>query len=147
VPTLNSFADHILDWQTLLLNYELNAGILAPAEPQRDALEAILSQAQEIKARQLQHIGEKQLATQQVENITAVGREAARRLRRAIEANVGTDSELLVQFGIAPIRRRSRKKKAPVTPQPPAGGNPEPEPEPEPESPPVEIAKAESEIG
>ena len=130
-----SFADLVENWEGLLRAYDDNADRLTAALVQRQALEAVLGQAQEIKARQLSHIGAKQRASQEIRGVTAAGKEAARRLRNAVKANVGTDNELLAQFKIAPRRPRSRKTQ-PEPPQPPAPPPPTVEAQP----PPVETS-------
>lgn len=127
----SSFADHILDWEGLIMAFDEHADLLAPAAPQRQALEEVLDEAKEIKARQDSHIGAKQRATQEIRLVKPAGREAARRLRRAIAATVGTDNELLTQFKITPIRPRTKKKQAggAPSPQPPTETPPEEPPQ------------------
>jgi hypothetical protein len=49
------------------------------------------------------------------------GREISRRLRGFAKSQLGTKSELLVQFGAAPIRRPSRRRVKPDAPPPPQG--------------------------
>jgi len=109
--------------------YDLNADALAPARPQRDALEAVLEQVRDAKEVQLQYVGLKQQATKDMLRTMTAGEEAARCLRRAVEANLGTDSEILAQFELKP--RRPRKRKQPAT-EPPAPQEPPEEEQPEP---------------
>jgi hypothetical protein len=52
-----------------------------------------------------------------------------RRLRAMVKATLGTNKEILVQFGIAPNRKRGKKKaalkpKPPESPSPPTAGPP-----------------------
>jgi hypothetical protein len=127
-----SFSSRVENWETMLRAYDLNAALLAPALPQRDALEAVLEQARDAKDAQLQHTSLKQQATKDMLRTMAAGDEAARCLRRAVEANLGTDSELLVHFELTPRRPRRRRKPAteePAPTEPPSEEPTEPQPE------------------
>jgi len=69
--------------------------------------------------------GNKQRITQELSKVIEGGKEAARRLRLAVKANIGTDNEQLVQFNVAPRRARGPKKPKvkppPVDTPPPVG--------------------------
>jgi hypothetical protein len=128
----DSFGNRVEHWQTMLGAFDLNADVLAPARPQRDALEAVLEQVWESKETQLQYVGLKQQASKVLLRMMAAGEEAARCLRRAVEANLGTDSEILAQFELTPRRPRKRKLpeiEEPAPQEPPGGESPEPLPE------------------
>jgi hypothetical protein len=130
MPAATSFADVIRDWESLLAAHTDNVEVLAPAEAQRRALEEFLPKARELKARQESHDATKQQTTQEITALVKDGREAARRLRNAVKANMGTKNERLTQFKIAPIRPRgARKTKSPGTP-PPDGSAAQPPPKP-----------------
>jgi ATP-dependent Zn protease len=119
MPAATSFADVIRDWERLMAAHTDNAEILAAAEAQRRALEEFLPKARELKARQESHDATKKQITQEIKALVKDGREAARRLRNAVKANMGTKNERLTQFNIAPIRERgARKTKSPGTPPP-----------------------------
>src|SRR5262245_42964847 len=85
-----SFADKVENWEGLIRAFDEHADLLVNAQPQRQALVAVLSQARTTKARQKLHIGLKQQASQDLDAVMAKGDEAARCLRRAVAANVGT---------------------------------------------------------
>jgi hypothetical protein len=121
-----SFADKVENWEGLVRAFDEHAGLLVNAQPQRETLATVLSQARATKARQKLHIGLKQQASQDLDLVMAKGDEAARCLRRAVAANAGTRSEILAQFDIAPIRPRSNKK--PDVETPPAPEVPPPPP-------------------
>ena len=126
MASINSFADLMLDWQKLLAACAANAPALTTAEPQRALVETMLKDAQDLKAQQDAHTASKQATVQQLDDLLRDGREAARRLRALVKATLGTDNELLVQFGIAPNRKRGKKKvalqsKPPGSPPPTAG--------------------------
>jgi hypothetical protein len=119
-------------WENLVRAFDRNSGPLAPAQGQRDTLAAALAQARDAKELQLFYIGLKQRATQDMTLAMTAGAEAARCLRRAVAANMGTSNEILAQFQIPPRRSRKRKTTGQETPPP---GTPPEEPE-EPETPP-----------
>ena len=120
MPNISSFADLFRDWDQLLLAYVDSTDLLAPAEPQRAALERTLTSLRDLKARQESHTAVRQQMTQEVANLVQQGREEARRLRGMVKGLMGTTNERLVQFKVAPIRSRSRKVQKPV-PLPPTG--------------------------
>jgi hypothetical protein len=126
MATNNSFADLMQDWQKLLAACAANASELTTAEPQRAQVEKMLQDAKDLKAQQDAHTASKQSTVQQLEDLLRDGREAARRLKALVKAALGTDNERLVQFGIAPNRKRGKKKQAlkPQESPPPTVGPP-----------------------
>jgi len=116
MATATSFADVILDWERLLAAHEDNSGILGSAEPQRAALEGLLAEARELKARQDSFTAAKQQATDDLGVAVADGREVARRYRSAVKAVLGTRSQRLVQFGIEPLPERKPRRTPPPPP-------------------------------
>lgn len=102
-----TFSGETRDWEELLAGYMDNAELLVFAEPQKVALEGILSEVKAVKDLQLSHNAARQQTTQQLKELMERGREAARRLRGAVKANLGTKNERLVQFNLKPIRSRS----------------------------------------
>ena len=125
-----SFADVLQDWEKLRAGHADNAEVLAPAEPQRAALEQVLTQARELKARQDSHNAQRQRLTQEINALLVVGREAARRYRAAVKANMGTKNKQLVQFDIAPIPERVTRKAQTAGTKPPGDSTGTPAPQP-----------------
>jgi hypothetical protein len=126
MATSNSFADVMLEWKKILAACADNAPALTAAEPQRAVVERMLKEAEELRALQDSHQAAKQAIRQQLGLLVHDGREATRRLKGAVKANLGTNNELLVQFNIQPIRRRgSRKAKRLPAAKPPAEGTPQ----------------------
>lgn len=111
-----SFADTTRRWESLLAACIANGGSLPDSEPFQLALSDILNEVREIKALQEDLDGRRQGTTQRLGEAVARGEEAARRLRGYVKARMGTRTEFLVQFGIAPIRSRSRSRKPPIDP-------------------------------
>ena len=108
MPNINSFADLVQDQEKLLRAFQDNAEILAPAEPQRDAVASNVALLQEIKARQDSFAAQRQKATQELVALMQQAREDARRLRALVKGLLGTTNERLVQFQVAPLRSRPR---------------------------------------
>ena len=123
----NAFADILRDWDILLAACKDNGEALQAAEPQRAEMERLTNLVRDLKDRQESLTAARQEITQKLTQAVLDGREAARRLRGAVKANLGTKTERLVQFKVAPNRPRGpRKPKTapPVLPlpaeQPPA---------------------------
>ncbi|HEX9945700.1 MAG TPA: hypothetical protein VGG03_27135 [Thermoanaerobaculia bacterium] len=134
---INAQGDIFKEWEGLLNASQAHAGMLPNADPLRNSLQEILNQARQVKAVQEEHEGRRQRATQQLAELIKQGREVVRRLRSFAKSQLGTNNELLVQFGTAPIRRRTRSAQKPAQkpPAPGAGtpsdtGTPTPETEP-----------------
>ena len=125
MATNNSFADVMLEWKKILAACSDNASALTAAEPQRLVVEKMLKDVEELKALQDSHQAAKQAIRQQLDQLVHDGREAARRLKGAVKANLGTGNERLIQFNIQPIRKRGpRKAKRLPVPKPPAEAAP-----------------------
>ena len=131
MPEINSFPALVHDWEKLLGAVTEHEDLLPNIEPRREGLQLALEEVKSIKARQESRLASKQRATQELGGAVAFAKDQAFRLRGAVKAHLGARNELLVQFGVAPVRTRTRKATAPVT-QPPA-----PVPEPTPGPPPT----------
>ena len=126
MPQIKSFADLIRDWEKLLAACLDNAVALASLEPLRLVLEGLLARGRELKNRQDALAAQKQVTTQELDALKEEGKEAARRLRGAVKSLLGSRSELLVQFNMAPLRKRAARKVLVKQPVPPAPVNPVP---------------------
>jgi hypothetical protein len=124
MSVINAQGDVFREWEGLLNACQAHAGLLPNIDSIRNRMQDILSQARQVKAAQEEHEGRRQGATQQLGELIKEGREVARRLRSFAKSQIGTNNELLVQFGAAPIRRRPRTAK-----KPPAPGTPTPAPQ------------------
>ena len=110
MATVNSFADLMDDWQDLLAACADHPETLASAEPQRAALEKLFKESRDIRGQQESAKAAKQELRQRLNLVLKDGREAARRLRAVVKGNLGTDNERLVQFDVAPVRKRGPRK-------------------------------------
>ena len=119
MPNNSSFADLVRDLDRLLEAFKDSAEVLAPAEPQRAALQLSLDRLKELKALQDSCTAKRQEATQELVHLMLQAREDARRLRGMVKGLLGTKSERLVQFQVAPLRSRPRLAVTKAKPAPP----------------------------
>jgi hypothetical protein len=120
-----AYADLFRDWEGVSGACAQNATLLPKSEAIRPELDTILAQARDLKIQQENLSGNSQAMTQRLTELVATGRELARKLRNQIKVELGSKSEHLIQFGIAPLRKHVRKAKvvkppAAATPEPPA---------------------------
>jgi hypothetical protein len=106
VGNINSYADHVVDWERLISAWEDVGEDLEPARPQRIALSETISRLYQLKAAQVSFTAQRQQVTQEIRERVKIGQEQARRLRGMVKGLLGTQSERLVQFGIIPVRPR-----------------------------------------
>lgn len=118
MPTISSYADLILDWEKLLAQCRENGHLLPGYDPDNEPLAEILEETKSLKIAQETLSGHRQATTQDLNEKCDEGREAARRLRSYIRSRLGTRSEHLPAFGIAPIRGQARKSLKPPPPPP-----------------------------
>jgi hypothetical protein len=128
MPNPSSYADLVRDWELLLTAAQDNAAELAEAEPQRAALAQHLEATRAVKARQDSAGAIKQQITQELNKMLVDGRELAIRLRNAVRSFMGHRNERLVQFGVAPLRKRQRRPKKPTEGEDPGETSPVPAP-------------------
>lgn len=120
-----SYADVIKDWEALELAMQDNAANLpADMESRRAVFVAHVAKVKELKARQDSLTAARQETTQQLNKLIAEGVEMARGLRTQVRASLGAKNERLVQFGVAPLRKRAPRKPKAKTPEPQAPPSP-----------------------
>jgi hypothetical protein len=77
----------------------------------------VLVNAKAISARQDAHRAGLGQATRELEAVMTDGRDSANRLRNFLRSHYGSRSDKLTEFGVKPVRKRSRlKSKKPVVP-------------------------------
>lgn len=116
MPNNSSFADFIHDWEQLLAALDTNGGELPDISVHRQPLEQVLVNAKSISARQDAHRAGLGLATRELEAVMLDGRDAANRVRNFLRSHYGVRSDKLTEYGVKPLRQRSRlkSKKKPV---------------------------------
>ena len=124
MPTNTGYADLIAEMESLVAACDENEPLLPGIGPSLAQLSTALEELKTLKALQEQMEGARQEATQHLKQLAENGREVVRRVRGFIKSRLGTKSERLPQFGIAPIRQR--RARVPI-PNPPALDIPLPE--------------------
>ena len=116
------------DWEELLSAVVDNTESLKEAEDLRVLLEQLMTQARALKARQDSFTANRQRLTQELGKVLVEGREVAMRIRGLVKFRLGPKNEQIVQFGMAPLRKRSRGGKGaePAAPDSPPGAIPPP---------------------
>jgi hypothetical protein len=89
------------------------APLVPTTEPHRLALVDTFEKIKTAKARQDSFQASRQEATQDLNTLLDKGRDEAIRLRGILRAELGPRSERLVHFGVAPLRKRTRRTKPP----------------------------------
>lgn len=109
MATKTAYAKLIREGESLQGSCLENKPMLEGVDPLLENLTGSLDSLKTLKTRQEQSEGIRQETTQLLQKAAEEVREAIRRLRGFIKAQVGTKSERLPQFGVAPIRSRPRK--------------------------------------
>ena len=117
MATNTSYADLITDMESLVAACTENEPLLPGIAPSLEQLTGALEDLKTVKALQEQMEGARQEATQQLKQLAENGREVVRRVRGFVKSRLGTKSERLPQFGIAPIRQRRARVPAPKPPE------------------------------
>jgi hypothetical protein len=109
------------DWEDLAVKVEVNAAELPYLTETRSQLVVTTEAAKAASVRQSTLLSQYQQATRDLQKLLSEGGELATKLRNGIRTQYGLKSEKLVEFGMQPRRRRSRKKEEPgpaATPAP-----------------------------
>jgi hypothetical protein len=104
-----AFADLVREWEARLAAVDDNQDKLTGAAQHRARLQGQLDEIKEVKARQDGARALQQVCTKRLAELAAEGQVAAIQLRGAVRSFLDPRSEGLVQFGIAPLRRRGRR--------------------------------------
>jgi hypothetical protein len=113
----SSYADYVQDWESLMAAVQENLSLLPNVDSHLADLSVAVDELKQRKTVQELHSGFRQKATQDLGDALEVGKEAAVKLRGYVKAKLGPKNELLVRFGMAPVRTRHRR--TPVPPPPP----------------------------
>ncbi len=119
-----SMADFMTDWDALLKRVTANSAELPDLSVYSAPLAQILEAAKEGIAEADGHRGAKQETTKTLKGLLTQGSLAAAKLRAAVKAHYGRDSERLVEFKMRPIRPQNRKPATPpAVESPPAASS------------------------
>jgi hypothetical protein len=109
MSSVNAQADVAHDWKGLLDSTEKSPDVLPLVETEWKTLAQFLAEFQNIKARQIELTAQRQETTQQLNEVVARGKEVTVAIRSVLRGKIGPWNERLVQYKIAPLRRRPRK--------------------------------------
>ena len=115
----SSYADYVKDWDSLLEAVRENQDLLPNVDLNLIELSELVDRVKSQKTVQELHTGARQKATQDLGLLVDLGKEAAVKLRGFVKAKLGPKNELLVRFGVTPVRTRSRRTLKPPPPPPP----------------------------
>jgi adenylosuccinate lyase len=105
----NSYAETVNGWEELLAALEQNSGELSQLELPRQRLQSILDQIKGFAAEQSVMTASRQIATSRIEYQLVQGRKLATVLRTSVREHYGNRSEKVAEFGLQPLRTRSRR--------------------------------------
>jgi hypothetical protein len=106
----SAYADLLRDWEELLDACGANGDLLPGMDLARVPLTKALQEMKELRNIQGGLVGARRRVTELLWEKREEGLESARRLRGLVKSHVGTKSERLEEFGIAPIRSRLSRK-------------------------------------
>lgn len=118
----NSIASVIATWENVLANVKVHTGEVPNLDVYTAPLEQLLASAKEMNARLDMRRGVKQEETKERRALMLQGKKQVAKVRAALKAHFGVDSERLLEFGARPIRPRTQKN--PVTAPPPTTNPP-----------------------
>ena len=109
----NSFADELLDLEELNTAISQNADLVPGALRLLEPFQGVIAKIRILSATQKTLIADKQRMTQDLKAAVAEAKNLAIDIRAIIRGDVGARSEKLVEFGVAPLRKRKPKPKPP----------------------------------
>ena len=133
----NSIADVIGAWEKVLANAKATAVDIPGMDTYLPPLEQILAEAKDLSARLDMRNAVKRQESVDRRALVRKGNLQVSRIRSAVKAFYGPNSERVIEFGARPVRPRTKKTQqdpapppAPVTPvpPPPAGEAPQANP-------------------
>src|SRR4051812_6392614 len=105
----SSIAQSLVAWENALANVKANAPDLPNLAAYTAELEKVLADAKDLTAQLDGQTGKKQQLSKDRQGLMKAGTVAVARLRAALKAHYGFDSERLIDYGARPVRPRARK--------------------------------------
>ncbi len=105
----NNFPNTVLDLEQLRESIVKHLSLMPAAEKFLAPLDTALAKIRALNAQRATLIADKQKATQDLKAAVVEAQNLAIDVRAVIRGEVGARSEKLVEFGVAPLRRRRRK--------------------------------------
>jgi hypothetical protein len=118
----------VKEWKAVATATAANAADLPGAAVQQVALLEVIDEVGKILAEQATFRASKQMASQRLKALFNQGGKLSTVLKAIARQRYGHGNDKLVEFGIQPLRSRSKPTVVPPTPPPPAAGTPAPIP-------------------
>ena len=111
-----ALADALAEWDVIVAGMADTAALDKPdLQALREQLAALTQAVRDLAAEQSYLDGRRQAVTQQLRITRRNGQELTIRIKSAIVAVLGHSNELLVRFGIRPIRSRKRREETNIS--------------------------------
>jgi hypothetical protein len=122
---ISSFPDFMADWDLLIKGVN-NKPALPDLSGLLEPLQELLEEGRDLEANKAAARAQLSQGAKRSRALVVEGRAAASRLRSALKAHFGGHNETLVEFGVAPLRKRRAPQPAdPAPPNPPIAPLPE----------------------
>lgn len=109
MPKSKSYAETVNGWEGLLAALEANSGDLPQLDLPRQRLQTILDQIRAFTVEQAALAASRQQATERVYTLLFQGRKLATVLRATVREHYGNRSPKVTEFGLQPLRTRTRR--------------------------------------
>jgi hypothetical protein len=119
MPNADVYLRVVGDLEGLAGAVDENIALLPDVQAERTALSQSLTKLKTLKDRQISLTAARQETTQELKKALVEGRQVAEKIRDAVKFKIGRRNERLVQFNIAPLRKRTRKPAAIEKKEPP----------------------------
>jgi len=117
------YSDFVTRGEHLATTLEANSADIPHLEAPRVKFKGVLEQLRALNVQHDLHTASKQQVAKQQRTLLADGKKLATFLRTGLKEHFGNRSDKLVEFGVAPFRRRKRGE-TPVVTEPPPGESP-----------------------
>jgi hypothetical protein len=115
----NVFGRKSTNWALVSTNLKPHLADMPQVQPLQVELDALVGEAHDVDAKQELARGQARDLTRQRQDIEKRGEDLRRRIASHLRGTFGFTSEQLVQFGVNPRPRVTRRKKSVQTPAPP----------------------------
>lgn len=112
------------EWRNVATATAANAFELPPTDVQRMALEGILGEVDRILAEQAVFQASKQMTSKRLQALVTQGTKLSTVLKAIVKQHYGNGNDKLVEFGIQPLRTRTKPTVVPPTSPVPEAGAP-----------------------
>jgi hypothetical protein len=109
-------------WRNVATATAANASEITGTETRLTALESVLTEVDKIVAEQATFKASKQMTSQRLKTLVNQGDKLTAVLRFMAKQHYGHGNDKLVEFGIQPLRSRTKPTVVPSTPPPPGTG-------------------------